>query len=48
MTVAGMELYKRLTLIAQNGKIVKTFYPVFPPNKNIDDVLAWLQDNQPL
>ncbi|MCO5760549.1 MAG: peroxiredoxin [Chromatiaceae bacterium] len=42
-TVAGMELYKRLTLIAENGKIWKVFYPVFPPDLNADDVIAWLQ-----
>lgn len=40
---AGMELFKRLTLIAENGKIIKVFYPVFPPDKNADDVLAWLR-----
>lgn len=33
---------KRITLICDNGVIKKTFYPVFPPDKNIDDVLAWL------
>jgi len=42
-TVAGMELYKRLTLVAENGKIWKVFYPVFPPDLNADDVIAWLQ-----
>ena len=42
-TTAGMELYKRLTLIGQKGKIRKVFYPVFPPNRNADDVLAWLR-----
>jgi len=36
-------LYKRLTLIIDNNKIVKVFYPVFPPDKNIDDVLNWLK-----
>ena len=45
MLVEGMELYKRLTLIAVDGKIEKVYYPVFPPDKNIDDVLAWLQEN---
>jgi peroxiredoxin len=39
---AGMRLYKRLTLIAQQGRIVKLFYPVFPPQRNAADVLAWL------
>ncbi|MGB1252957.1 MAG: peroxiredoxin [Candidatus Promineifilaceae bacterium] len=44
MLVEGMELYKRLTLIAVDGKIEKVFYPVFPPDKNIDAVLAWLNN----
>lgn len=42
-TVAGMELFRRLTLIAEEGKIRKVFYPVFPPDRNADDVLAWLR-----
>ena len=41
--VAGMRLYRRLTLIARGGRIVKTFYPVFPPDRNAADVVAWLQ-----
>lgn len=40
---AGMELYKRLTLIARDGRIAKVFYPVFPPGQNAEDVLAWLR-----
>jgi len=36
-------LFKRLTLIAEEGKIRKVFYPVFPPDRNADDVLAWLR-----
>jgi peroxiredoxin len=44
-TVAGMELYKRLTLIIENGRIQKVFYPVFPPDQNAEDVLAWLRQN---
>ena len=47
-TVGGMELYKRLTLIVRNGRIEKVFYPVFPPERNADDVLIWLRnDAQP-
>lgn len=42
-TVAGMELYKRLTLIADNGCIRKVFYPVFPPDRNAEAVLEWLK-----
>jgi peroxiredoxin len=40
--VEGMTLYKRLTLVAENGRIVKAFYPVFPPDRNAAEVLAWL------
>jgi peroxiredoxin len=40
--VAGMTLYRRLTFIAQAARIQKVFYPVFPPERNASDVLAWL------
>jgi len=42
-TVAGMELFKRLTLVAEDGKIRKVFYPVFPPDRNADEVVDWFQ-----
>ena len=38
----GMTLYRRLTFVAEQGTIVKAFYPVFPPDRNAADVLAWL------
>ena len=41
--VQGMRLIKRVTLIARDGRVVKYFYPVFQPDKNIDDVLSWLR-----
>jgi peroxiredoxin len=44
--VDGMRLYKRLTLIAERGEILKVFYPVFPPNRNAAEVLEWLQANR--
>jgi peroxiredoxin len=40
--VDGMQLIKRITLIARDGKIAKVFYPVFPSDKNAGDVIAWL------
>lgn len=43
--VHGMELYKRLTLIIEAGKIEKVFYPVFPPDKNAEEVLTWLKQH---
>ena len=43
MEIQGMTLYKRLALVSQAGRIVKVFYPVFPPDRNAADVVAWLQ-----
>lgn len=40
--VDGMKLIKRLALIVRDGVIEKVFYPVFPPDRNAGDVLAWL------
>jgi peroxiredoxin len=42
--IAGLTLYKRITLVAEDARIVKVFYPVFPPAANAGDVLRWLQD----
>ncbi len=42
--IAGLTLYKRITLVAENARIVKVFYPVFPPDANAGDVLAWLRE----
>ena len=42
-TTSGMTLLKRMALVLDDGKITKAFYPVFPPDKNAEDVIAWLQ-----
>ena len=44
-TAAENRLIKRVTLIAEDGKIAKVFYPVFPPDRNADDVIAWLKEH---
>jgi peroxiredoxin len=38
----GVTLYKRVTLVFEAGAIAKVFYPVFPSDKNAEEVLAWL------
>jgi len=43
-TVAGMTLLKRLTMVVEDGVIAHVFYPVFPPDRNAGDVLAWLRE----
>lgn len=41
-TIHGMTLLKRLTLILRDGVIEHVLYPVFPPDQNAADVVAWL------
>ncbi|MHC5541332.1 peroxiredoxin [Singulisphaera rosea] len=36
-------LLKRMTWFVEQGTIRKLWYPVFPPDKNADDVLDWLR-----
>jgi peroxiredoxin len=40
--VAEMRLYRRLTFVARRSRIVKVFYPVFPPDRNAGEVAQWL------
>jgi peroxiredoxin len=42
-SAAGMTLLKRMALVIDDGTITKAFYPVFPPNKNAEEVIAWLR-----
>ena len=46
--VDGNTMYKRLTLIVKNSKIIKVFYPVFPPDKHIFEILKWLENDSSL
>jgi peroxiredoxin len=42
-SVDGMTLIKRMALVIDEGTISKVFYPVFPPDKNAEEVVAWLR-----
>jgi peroxiredoxin len=41
----AMTLIKRLTMIIDDGRITKVFYPVFPPDKSAEQTLQWLMEN---
>jgi peroxiredoxin len=45
MQVGGQRLIRRLTLIVRDARIVKVFYPVFPPDRNAAEVVLWLRAN---
>jgi peroxiredoxin len=34
--------YRRLTMIVDGAQIEHVFYPVFPPDSHVDEILAWL------
>lgn len=38
----GEQLIKWMAFLIKDGIIQKVFYPVFPPDKNAEVVLAWL------
>jgi peroxiredoxin len=40
---AGMTLLKRFTLVIDGGGVTHVFYPVFPPDRSADQVIAWLR-----
>ena len=39
-------LIKRITMIAVDSVIRKVFYPVFPPDRNAEDVLEWFRNRK--
>ncbi|MEQ1695175.1 MAG: peroxiredoxin [Hyphomicrobiaceae bacterium] len=45
MVVDGKTLLKRFALVVDDGVVSQVFYPVFPPDRNAGDVLAWLAAN---
>jgi peroxiredoxin len=45
LEVEGRTLLKRFALVIDDAVITKVFYPVFPPDRNAGDVLAWLIAN---
>ena len=42
LVVNGSTLLKRITLVIEDGRIVRVFYPVFPPDRSAADVVDWL------
>jgi peroxiredoxin len=42
----GAALYRRVTLVFEAGRIVRVFYPVFPSDRNAQEVVTWLQGRE--
>jgi peroxiredoxin len=41
--LAGTRFVQRVTLVLRDGTIEKVFYPVFPPDRNAEEVIRWLR-----
>ena len=46
MQVQGMTLLRRLTMVVRDGRIATVFYPVFPPDRDAENVVSWLRGAQ--
>jgi peroxiredoxin len=44
--IDGVSYIKRLTLVIEASRVSKVFYPIFPPDKHIFDVLNWLSNRE--
>ena len=45
-SVDGMTLLKRMAWVIDDGAISRVFYPVFPPDRSAETVVAWLQQQK--
>ncbi len=39
----GLRVYRRVTLVVEDGRVEKVFYPVFQPDENAAEVLSYLR-----
>jgi len=42
----GGKVLRRSMIVLQKGRVIKWFYPVFPPDKGVEDLIAWLKEQQ--
>jgi peroxiredoxin len=42
-TVDGMTLIKRMAWVIDDAVVSQVFYPVFPPDRSAEEIIAWLK-----
>ncbi|KAK5192209.1 hypothetical protein LTR99_004076 [Exophiala xenobiotica] len=40
----GEKVLRRSMIAIQDGMVIKWWYPVFPPDRGVDDLIAWLKE----
>ncbi|OCT48030.1 redoxin domain-containing protein [Cladophialophora carrionii] len=44
----GGKVLRRSMIALRDGKVIKWWYPVFPPDRGVDDLIEWLKAEQSL
>lgn len=39
----GQKVLRRSMIAIQDGQVIKWWYPVFPPDRGVDDLIEWLK-----
>jgi peroxiredoxin len=42
----GGKVLRRSMLVLEGGVVTKWFYPVFPPDKGVEDLMTWLKEER--
>jgi peroxiredoxin len=42
----GKKVIRRMCFAIEGGEIVHCWYPIFPPDANVQEVIAWLKERQ--
>ena len=42
----GKKVLRRSMIAIQDGRIIKWWYPIFPPDRGVDDLMVWLKERQ--
>lgn len=43
----GKRVVRRITLAVERGRVVRVWYPVFPPDRSAEEALEWLGKGRP-
>ena len=42
----GKKVIKRMCLAIEGGKVLKYWYPIYPPDANVHEVISWLKESR--
>lgn len=42
----GKKVIRRMCLAIEGGKVIRCWYPIFPPDANVHEVITWLKERK--